>query len=487
MTNAPAGGGAPVVEDLVTTCFVDPVEHVVPDVSLVVHPNALWQPTTGSETVRLLQASFNGNDEAQAQIERQASAVLARCVPPDDRDRDPVTGLVVGYVQSGKTLSFTAVTTLARDNGYPLVILFAGTKDNLHKQTAARLSRDLADKRPGGMSPWMLSSNPRKDGGDAQAIGKQLKLTLDPGAPEKFRRTVVITVMKNPTRLNQLRGLLTSLAQFGVDLHDVPVLVIDDEADQAGLNALAAEDDVTSTYAAIVSLRDVLPNHSYLMYTATPQAPLLVNLADTLSPDFVAVLEPGDGYTGGQYFFEEHGSTFVQEIGRTEAARALDAKTLDPPDTLKRALATYFVGVAAGGDSQLSMLVHPSQGQALHGRYEKWVLALTETWADLLRTPGPDQDDLVEEIIKPAYDDLAATSDALRPLRDLMSELPFWIGATRVKVVNSGTTADGEIDWNAAPSWILIGGNKLDRGFTVEGLSVTYMPRSPGVGNVDSV
>lgn len=462
-------------------------EHVAPVEGLVVNPGALWQPTTGTETLRLLEDSFEDDDDAQQRTERQASAVLARCIPPKDRDHDPVTGLVVGYVQSGKTLSFTTVTTLARDNGFPLVILFAGTKDNLHKQTAARLARDLAVERKGGMSPWMLVSNPKKAAGDAQAIGKQLQLTLNPTTPEKFRRTVVITVMKNPTRLNQLRNLLTGLAEFGVNLHEIPVLVIDDEADQAGLNALAADDDVTSTYAAIVALRDVLPHHSYLMYTATPQAPLLVNLADTLSPDFVAVLEPGEGYTGGRYFFEEHGKTFVEEIGAAEAVRALDPKSIEPPESLQRALATYLVGVAALGDGPLSMLVHPSQTQALHGRYEKWVLALTQTWSEVLQDPGPDRDELIEELIKPAYDDLATTSPTLPPLDELLRELPFWIAATRVKVVNSGTSADGEIDWNAAPSWILIGGNKLDRGFTVEGLSVTYMPRSPGVGNVDSI
>ena len=61
--------------------------------------------------------------------------MLARCADPDERARRR-TGLVVGYVQSGKTLSFTTVISLARDNGFPLIVLLAGTKENLHEQTA---------------------------------------------------------------------------------------------------------------------------------------------------------------------------------------------------------------------------------------------------------------------------------------------------------------------------------------------------------------
>ena len=75
----------------------------------------------------------------------------------------------------------------------------------------------------------------------------------------------------------------------------------------------------------------------------------------------------------------------------------------------------------------------------------------------------------------------------MRPLDDLLAELPHWIGATQIRVVNSGTPADSDIKWKAAPSWILIGGNKLDRGFTVEGLTTTFMPRRLGAGQVDSV
>lgn len=72
----------------------------------------------------------------------EAHRILGRCVSPTETDAE-ATGLVVGYVQSGKTLSFTTLTALARDNGYGVVILIAGTIDNLKSQSEDRLKQDL--------------------------------------------------------------------------------------------------------------------------------------------------------------------------------------------------------------------------------------------------------------------------------------------------------------------------------------------------------
>jgi hypothetical protein len=377
---------------------------------------------------------------------------------------------------------------MARDNGFPLVILLAGTKQNLHEQTAGRLAKDLQVERAGGLSPWYLLNNPTAGHESGQVAGF-VKDMLDDSVPEKFRRTTVITVMKNATRLGKLRDLLTSLAQFGLTMDQIPVLVVDDEADQAGLNAAVAQDDETATYSAIMRLRDALPRHSYVMYTATPQAPLLVNLADALSPDFVTVLRPGPGYTGGEYFFVDHKQSFLKLLSTSEVSTALDPGLVEPPDSLERALATYLlVLVARQGKSQVSMLVHPSHTQELQDKYGQLVTTLLHSWRALLTTPGLDRQELVDDHFVAAYADLVRnTHQTLPPLEDLLREIPFWISATQVKVVNSGTSTDGEIKWATAPAWILVGGNKLDRGFTVEGLAVTYMPRSVGTGQVDSI
>lgn len=445
--------------------------------------NHRWQPVVGAETVRLLDATGLG-ENAQHVVRTESSAVLARCAgPTEDSIR---TGLVVGYVQSGKTLSFTTLAAMARDNGFPLIILLAGTKKNLHEQTASRLARDLAVERPGGMSPWALLSNPQESA--AAEVAGNIRSMISGEASEKFRRCTVLTVMKNPSRLRSLRNLVGMLSDHGVDVSSTPVLVIDDEADQAGLNAAQDKnDDATATYQAIVDLRGTLPRHSYLMYTATPQANLLINIADVLSPDFVTVLTPGGGYTGGKYFFQDHRDRFVRMMSGDEVAEALSASR-EPPQSLQRALATYFLVVAQRGSGPVSMLVHPSHTKDLHETYGAFVSELRSAWVSLLSEDTPDRDELVESIFRPAYEDLSsAGAGSMQPLPQLLREMPQWLSATQVRVVNSEVQDQQDIRWDAYPSWILVGGNKLDRGFTVEGLAVTYMPRSIGTGQVDSI
>ena len=90
-------------------------------------------------------------------------------------------------------------------------------------------------------------------------------------------------------------------------------MIIDDEADQASLNTYARsnsksedweEDEHSSTYSSILNLKLVLPNHSYIQYTATPQGPLLINLMDLLSPEFHVVLTPGKPIPEEKYFLK---------------------------------------------------------------------------------------------------------------------------------------------------------------------------------------
>jgi hypothetical protein len=444
----------------------------------------LWTPIVGEETLALLSAA-RLDDDSRVRVQDQSVAVLASCLAPGSTGSR--TGLVVGYVQSGKTLSFTAVTALARDNGFPLVVLLAGTKTNLHRQTSRRLRRDLQVEREGGMSPWLLIENPKAGGQDADAAGKAVTTSVAAGVPDEFRQTVVITVMKNATRLDAVTGVLKQLVQQGVLTQTTPVLVVDDEADQAGLNG-GDQDDPTATYAAIMRMRHALPAHTYLMYTATPQAPLLLNLADTLSPDFVRVLDAGAAYTGGEYFFVENRSSFVEPIPDSETLAAVDLGTQEPPASLLDALATFLVGVVSQrGKRQLAMLVHPSHTKDLHNRYKQWVTGAIDAWRLTLDEPGVDRDELVRDIIEPAWRRLAIAGAPVVSLEDLVRQLPFYLLKVQVRVVNSEVPEEEGIQWGSSPAWVLVGGNKLDRGFTVEGLSVTYMPRGTGVGNADTI
>jgi len=82
-------------------------------------------------------------DQGAVNLRDETVDILAHCNPHDAVTNDETTHLVVGYVQSGKTMSFTALTALAHDNDYRVVVYLAGTKINLINQTSERLEKDL--------------------------------------------------------------------------------------------------------------------------------------------------------------------------------------------------------------------------------------------------------------------------------------------------------------------------------------------------------
>jgi hypothetical protein len=448
-----------------------------------------WSPVVGEEALELL--SHLGIPKVSAdRVRDEAVEVLGRCVPPM-AGAEKETGLAIGYVQSGKTMSFTTVAALARDNGYQIVVVIAGTSIPLLTQSTERLVTDLrinSDNRG-----WQLFESRLLLKSAVPSAREQLRATLNTwkeGTKLPFswmRRTALIVAMKHHGHLERVRALLD-----GLELKKVPTLVIDDEADQASLNAAVRKNDESKTYARIRRLRDCLPHHTFLQYTATPQAPLLLNIIDSLSPRFAEVLTPGPEYVGGKDFFLAESSKLVREIpsdelpGPTAADRA--------PESLLSALRLFFVGAAAGfvqdkGKGNRSMLVHPSQQRVGHSEYYSWVVDAKKEWAHLLNS-GPeyaeDRAELLEEF-RSAYQDIAATAKDIPSLLEINGTLPWLVANTVVQEVNAREGETPKVNWKSDFAHILVGGQAMDRGFTVEGLTVTYMPRSIGVGNADTV
>lgn len=260
-------------------------------------PGANWNPRIGDEAQELVTRKLvHESQDARNAVLSSAASILSKSVDPQ-ADTGSETGLVVGYVQSGKTLSFTTVMALARDNGFQLVIVVAGTSRLLLKQSTDRLRKDLQIEEIEGSLRWKLYTNPADNKTNQRHIQQTLAEWSDPDVAQSERATVLITVMKNHSWLRKLLGLLRHLNLIGV-----PTLIIDDEADQASLNTLARQQHQSPTYQRLLDVKDAIPHHTFLQYTATPQAPLLINIIDALSPSFVEVLEPGTGYVGGQAF-----------------------------------------------------------------------------------------------------------------------------------------------------------------------------------------
>ena len=440
-----------------------------------------WRPSVGSETLGFLDAVVP--ESSRESVRDAAVSIIAKGVPPKAEDGRE-TGLVVGYVQSGKTMSFEMVTALARDNGFQIVIVVAGIANLLLDQSTRRLRRDLRLDDPNRPRRWILFSNPSAAAG--ARIRDVLDAWRDPGTPEEYKNTVLITVLKHHQHLQNLTDLICHL-----DVEGVPILIIDDEADQASLNTGVSQHQASTTYRRLIALRQSLPNHTYLQYTATPQAPLLVSIIDSLSPDFVQVLEPGDAYVGGREFFSDN--RYVRIIPPQDVPTNTNSLT-EPPGSLLEALHVFMVSVAAGmiqsrNTGNRSMLVHPSHRTAQHQEYYNWVLGILENWKIILDLPNndPDKQELLEDF-RIAYDDLAQTVEStLTSFGDLVPHLRFACRNTRVLEVNAREGSTPLVDWRNVYGWILVGGQAMDRGFTVEGLTVTYMPRGIGVGNADTV
>lgn len=443
----------------------------------------LWEPTIGEQLQAVLQRVPEGSRD---NVQREAFRILGRCLPPGRIGRSR-TGLVVGYVQSGKTLSYTAVSALAHDNGYRLLIVIAGTTTPLLRQSTDRLREDLSAE--GWRGSWRVfrSDDDEIVAGDPSQIQATLDRWDDQRADEEEKKTVLITVMKEGHHLDWVTRILERL-----ELAGVPALVIDDEADQASLNRAVRDNDESATYQRILRIRSVLPHHSFLQYTATPQALLLINLIDQLSPDFGEVLTPGDDYTGGEAFF--HGSMdLIREIPPEDLPGSNEIPDAPPPSLLE-ALRLFFVGVAVGrinrSDEVLnrSMMIHPTYRVDPQAEHVLWVRQIQYAWSRLLQLDDgdPDREELIGEF-RAAYQELNQTAETLPSFEEVVRKLPFVVSDTRTEEVNAREGPTPEINWPRYYSWILVGGQAMDRGFTVEGLTVTYMPRGLGVGNADTI
>jgi hypothetical protein len=371
------------------------------------------------------------------------------------------TGLALGYVQSGKTTAITALIAAAADAGYRVVIALMGSTNLLLRQNQERLEQalGLVDRED---YLWVQLSNP-----SGVAKAKELRNWLDRG------RVVLVPVLKHAGRIDALANVL---ARAGAP--DIPTLIVDDEADQASLNTQVNQGSESRTYESIGRLREAAPRHLYVQFTATPYAPLLLDPDDHLRPDFVELLHPGPGYTGGREFFVDQAEVVVRAIPTLDEQRPKSLPT-QLPRSLVQAFGSFVAGTALllAADPKaapVSMLVHSTQRNDIQARYHFLMQRLVKRWRDS-SLGAPDVGSLPAEVVA-ERERLVASGAQDTADEAFLDRVRYVLAETTMWLVNSAS-AINKVDWRVAPVHVLVGGNKLDRGFTVEGLTVTYMNR----------
>lgn len=469
--------------------------------------NALQEVHSGEAFEYFLQTQRatplkDGLSDTEAYNLRASSTdILNHCNAHDAVSNPEVTHLVVGYVQSGKTMSFTGVLAMARDNGYRVAIILTGITTNLQEQTSTRLAKDLDNDLD--TDCFSILNNPSEE--ESGDVVKALRLSDHP--------LLIIPVLKHKKYINNLTKIFRD-SKVIKEMKTETVLIIDDEADQASLNSFGyknskeideKEKKESATYAAILRLRSALPGNSYIQYTATPQANLLITTMDLLSPKTHTLLMPGERYVGGKKFFglDEDKQLFdgklVIEIPSEEVFHKKENLLNEIPQSLKEALIMHVWAVILvikwykrKKIRQLTMMVHPTDIIEGNKLFEGWIRDELDYWSDSLSKPDWNQDHvlLLEEF--ESYFDAAVQfyPNEGRPVFDDVSKyIPDVVNDCRVYRITGDSKDDStKIDWDAHRMNILIGAQMLNRGFTVEKLATTYMPRyTTAITNADTI
>ncbi len=465
----------------------------------------IWSPKLGIEFNRFAARLSKPHQE---RLVTETHRILSGCVDPAQAINEPRknAGLVLGYVQSGKTSSFTAATALAHDNGFKLVIVVGGVNKILLNQTFQRLQNDLSLNESDVVNRWTKVLNPRP--GNDPAVQQVQNLLLAHAAALRSGRpavgpTPIIVVMKETSHLRNLNSLLSNLAGVNKDqLIGLSALIIDDECHMATPN-VGREDLKSRIYELMGEMRSYLPHHTLLQYTATPQANLLCEVEDEFRSDFVRLLGHGPDYTGGKsLFLEPPKGRSIMSIPQSEQAIAKAASENDEcVPSLRRALATYLLIAANDYQKKLedgshqferfSMLVHSDSAIGVHRVFQSWITSLRNSWLNALREPenSPDRVELRMAEFEPAYNDLIATSrEPLCALEDLFGPpMESVLQFVQVWLVDGSKNGTRNPDFNLSNYNILNGGEMLGVGFTVPRLHVTHMLRGIGQGQMDTI
>ncbi|MBL8909280.1 MAG: Z1 domain-containing protein [Archangium sp.] len=462
--------------------------------------------------------------DAIERLEESSFKILRRLRIKTKQPDGAVKGMVVGYVQSGKTASMAGLMAMAAEWGWNLFIVLSGTIENLRQQTATRLVGDL---NRGGNLSWSALEQPHPNASHGQRA-------QDREFSAASKQRYLIVTLKNKTRLDNLINWLSADANT---LAQMRILIIDDEADQASVDSSPKDkEDRTAINRRIVRLTQLSAAAvNYVAYTATPYANFLNEaFSESLYPrDFIVALPQSDEHFGTKQIFGSNetdtglGITIDVPEPELEELKALHTNPKAPIPKSLLASVTWFLCAAAvfrhqGIVKPVSMLVHTSSQQNHHKNVAEAIALLIEetsssemlslcesTWKRitamltkrLLAERFPNYGRLDDLTDYPSFDSLR------RHIKDMIGVTPSHIpieqrqGVDKPKYhrgvhvcidncANNGVNDEGEYvrlwypgkdalaDLKFAPAFVVVGGTTLSRGLTIENLVSTYFLRS---------
>lgn len=412
-------------------------------------------------------------EESTESIVQNGVRILSQCPNPKVISEESNTGIVIGKVQSGKTSNFISVLALAFDNGYNLAIVLGGNKKNLTDQNSVRIQQAFNIKTEN-----LVILTTEKN--SSLITPEQIRTFILNG------RKVIIVGLKHKKHINDIASIFENTA-----LENEPTIIIDDEGDQATLNTKVYQDSMSSTYESVLRLKKCIKKNCFLSVTATPQANILIDTCDKLSPDFGELVYPGNDYCGLLEFHGLDQDKYCKVIP-DEPVSLLD--TIGIPSSLYSAFGDFFVGGAIrryrGDNRPHSMLIHPSQKVADHMVVKSKITVLLKNWQEKARMQQQGISDVsyntLRSVLLDSYNRfvadgvIAPTFEVLEPVC-----IDMIIGCSPVHLCNSAENASENARfWNTN---IYVGGNMVERGITIKGLAVTYITRrARGNSNVDN-
>lgn len=443
-------------------------------------------------------------------------------------------GLVVGQVQSGKTANYTGLICKAADAGFNLIIILAGIHNNLRSQTQTRIDEgflgfDTQNTRAYNMNQTIRIGVGLIPGFD-KAIANSYTTSTERGdftkqaantAGFNFNnpQPIILVIKKNVSVLKRLYSWLKSQSTHDV-IANKSLLLVDDEADNASINTSRAGDDPTAINGNICKIIKLFNRSAYVGYTATPFANIFIplNKDDLFPKDFIINLPAPDNYVGPEKVFgtsanpDEDDDLLPIVFPVTDSDTFVPAghKRDDPkptiddiPESLRTAIKCFIVTcairIARGQENKHnSMLIHVSRFQAWQNHLKEIIDRLFKYYKSEIEANDPTMLEELRQIFEEDTPDYRSyrtitgeiiespvlsridnkirshTWEEIRPL------LYRAVQKIEVKSIN-GTSGDSLTYYDNEKngiSVIAIGGDKLSRGLTLEGLSVSYFLRA---------